>query len=155
MKNKGNEVIEAMGNSQSEEEALDALLSGLTDTPAQPEQVPATETLEERLARLKRELEETEKLVEAEKDEAFTARVKHYAEVAQRYKMDLRDVQAYIENNGRPKVWPSQQKDAPAPKKQKADLPPKYRDPASGKTWSGRGREPLWLAGRRDEFLIK
>ena len=26
--------------------------------------------------------------------------------------------------------------------------PALYRDPASGKTWSGRGREPLWLAGK-------
>ncbi len=38
---------------------------------------------------------------------------------------------------------------------------PKYRDPATGSTWSGRGRMPLWLAaaveaGRsRDEFLIE
>ena len=36
----------------------------------------------------------------------------------------------------------------------------KYRDPASGKTWSGRGRTPVWLtdaeaAGQsRDTFLI-
>lgn len=38
---------------------------------------------------------------------------------------------------------------------------PKYRDPASGKTWSGRGRTPRWLTTAeeqghsRDEFLIK
>ena len=38
---------------------------------------------------------------------------------------------------------------------------PKYRDPATGSTWTGRGRSPVWLsnyveAGRsRDEFLIK
>lgn len=24
---------------------------------------------------------------------------------------------------------------------------PKYRDPDSGATWSGKGREPLWIAG--------
>ncbi|MDQ7979862.1 H-NS histone family protein [Paraburkholderia sp. SARCC-3016] len=34
--------------------------------------------------------------------------------------------------------------------------PPKYRDPASGATWSGRGREPIWLKGQsRDRFLIQ
>jgi len=38
--------------------------------------------------------------------------------------------------------------------------PPKYRDPSSGDTWSGRGRVPGWLnahlaAGKtRDDFLI-
>jgi DNA-binding protein H-NS len=32
----------------------------------------------------------------------------------------------------------------------------KYRDPASGKTWTGRGKPPLWIVGAkdRDSFLI-
>jgi len=31
-----------------------------------------------------------------------------------------------------------------------------YRDPVSGKTWAGRGREPRWMTGKdRKEFLIK
>ncbi|SKC83368.1 DNA-binding protein H-NS [Burkholderia sp. CF099] len=34
---------------------------------------------------------------------------------------------------------------------------PKYRDPATGATWSGRGRVPAWLAGAKDRtaFLIE
>ncbi len=32
---------------------------------------------------------------------------------------------------------------------------PKYRNPADGKTWSGRGKEPLWIKGQdRNAFLI-
>jgi len=33
---------------------------------------------------------------------------------------------------------------------------PRYRDPKSGATWSGRGRAPAWLAGakERSKFLI-
>ncbi|WP_028215402.1 H-NS histone family protein [Paraburkholderia mimosarum] len=33
----------------------------------------------------------------------------------------------------------------------------KYRDPASGATWSGRGRAPNWIrdARNRDRFLIR
>lgn len=32
----------------------------------------------------------------------------------------------------------------------------KYRDPISGKTWTGRGLAPKWLAGKnRDDFLIQ
>jgi DNA-binding protein H-NS len=27
----------------------------------------------------------------------------------------------------------------------KAGLPPKYRNPTTGQTWSGRGRMPLWM----------
>ncbi|RDV00522.1 H-NS family nucleoid-associated regulatory protein [Trinickia dinghuensis] len=34
-------------------------------------------------------------------------------------------------------------------------LPPKYRDPKTGATWSGRGRAPGWLGKRRDKFLIQ
>jgi|SRR5471032_2913815 len=35
-------------------------------------------------------------------------------------------------------------------------VPAKYRDPSSGAEWTGRGRAPLWLAGRdKEQFLIK
>jgi DNA-binding protein H-NS len=38
----------------------------------------------------------------------------------------------------------------------KPALPPKYRNPKTGETWSGRGRAPGWLAGKnRDRFLIE
>jgi DNA-binding protein H-NS len=38
----------------------------------------------------------------------------------------------------------------------KRPLPPRYRNPKTGETWSGRGRAPGWLAGKnRDRFLIK
>ena len=33
---------------------------------------------------------------------------------------------------------------------------PKYQDPKSGATWTGRGRAPAWIAGKNYErFLIK
>nr|WP_175981592.1 H-NS histone family protein [Burkholderia sp. BCC1630] len=32
---------------------------------------------------------------------------------------------------------------------------PKYRDPATGKTWSGRGRQPAWLGNDPAAFLIQ
>jgi DNA-binding protein H-NS len=32
---------------------------------------------------------------------------------------------------------------------------PKYRDPATGNTWTGRGRAPTWLEGKdKAKFLI-
>lgn len=39
-------------------------------------------------------------------------------------------------------------------------VPPKYQDPESGQTWSGRGRPPAWVlahekkGGKREELLI-
>ncbi|PXW16051.1 H-NS family nucleoid-associated regulatory protein [Paraburkholderia caballeronis] len=44
----------------------------------------------------------------------------------------------------------------PANGARKRPLPPRYRNPKTGETWSGRGRAPGWLAGKnRDRFLIK
>ena len=44
--------------------------------------------------------------------------------------------------------------------KGKGSVAPKYRDPATGKTWTGRGRAPKWISEaesrgvKRDTFLI-
>jgi DNA-binding protein H-NS len=33
---------------------------------------------------------------------------------------------------------------------------PRYRDPVSGRTWSGRGKSPIWIRNQnRDAFLIQ
>jgi len=42
-----------------------------------------------------------------------------------------------------------------AARKAASALPPKYRDPKTGKTWSGRGRAPAWLGKRPERFLIE
>ncbi len=37
----------------------------------------------------------------------------------------------------------------------RAAVAPKYRDPATGKTWSGRGKAPKWLEGKnKGDFVI-
>ncbi|KWE28944.1 H-NS histone family protein [Burkholderia territorii] len=38
----------------------------------------------------------------------------------------------------------------------RAKVAPKYRDPKTGTTWSGRGKPPQWIASakNRDRFLI-
>ena len=34
-------------------------------------------------------------------------------------------------------------------------VPAKYRNPATGETWTGRGKAPLWIVGKeREAFLI-
>ncbi|MCM3609176.1 H-NS histone family protein [Cupriavidus pauculus] len=38
----------------------------------------------------------------------------------------------------------------------KGAVAPKYRDPKTGAEWSGRGRAPAWIAGKkRERFLIE
>lgn len=42
------------------------------------------------------------------------------------------------------------------PNKQRDRAPIKYKDEATGETWSGRGRTPRWLEGKdRSQYLIK
>jgi DNA-binding protein H-NS len=38
--------------------------------------------------------------------------------------------------------------------KNKGKVAPKYRDPKTGKTWSGRGKEPGWLNGNKEAYAI-
>ena len=34
-------------------------------------------------------------------------------------------------------------------------VPPKYRDPVTGQTWTGRGKAPRWIDGKdRTQYLI-
>jgi len=41
------------------------------------------------------------------------------------------------------------------PRKEDQKPKPRYRDPETGATWTGRGRVPGWIAGQdRDRFLI-
>jgi DNA-binding protein H-NS len=54
------------------------------------------------------------------------------------------------------KAKPAKKAAKPIPGNGKGTYPPKYRDPASGATWSGRGHAPSWIkdAANRDAFLI-
>ncbi len=46
------------------------------------------------------------------------------------------------------------------PLREKRPVPPKYRHPESGETWTGRGKAPRWITTaeaqgkKRDDFLI-
>lgn len=52
-------------------------------------------------------------------------------------------------------VFPSRATRAGAPKAP-AKVAAKYRDPATGQTWTGRGKAPKWIEGKdRQAFLIQ
>lgn len=142
---------------QNEETAIDELLG---QQPVQP--ATGTETLKEKLEHLEREAEEVRQLMKKEEDAAYTAKVVQIATALKKCNIAIEDVQAYIDHNGRPKEWPSKQKGATATtsKKAKSALPPLYRDPVSGKTWTGRGVQPGWfkaarVAGTEDMLKIQ
>ena len=40
--------------------------------------------------------------------------------------------------------------------KKRGKVAPKYKNPATGETWTGRGKAPKWIAGKdRSKFAIK
>ena len=51
-------------------------------------------------------------------------------------------------------IFPGRVGKAAAPK-QAGKVAAKYRDPATGQTWTGRGKAPKWIDGKdRNQFLI-
>lgn len=62
------------------------------------------------------------------------------------YDLTVDDIAAK-RRRGRPAKGEGRTDDKPA-------LPPKYLDPKTGKTWSGRGRTPAWLGKNPKRFLI-
>lgn len=70
-----------------------------------------------------------QKIAEVQREERGTAITKVKALMAE-YGLSLADL------SGRP---------ATAPRKTSGKVAPKYRDPSTGNTWSGRGLKPNWL----------
>ena len=53
-------------------------------------------------------------------------------------------------------IFPSSRGAKSSAKKAGGKVAAKYRDPLSGKTWSGRGLAPKWLAGKnKEDYLIQ
>lgn len=52
-------------------------------------------------------------------------------------------------------VFPGRAGKSAGPKAGGSKVAAKYRDPATGQTWTGRGKAPKWIDGQnREQFLI-
>lgn len=80
----------------------------------------------QQIAELQKQAEEARK---DEIDRAYT----QILTTMEEYGITPADVKLKFERKGKPK------KDKAA-----SNVAPKYRDPVSGKTWSGRGKRPVW-----------
>jgi len=88
--------------------------------------------------------------------EAAIARKKEAAEVILKIKALMRDYDLTPEDLGFKTVGKTSNKAKPV---DRVPIPPKYRDPQTGNTWSGRGSAPSWIApaiksGKAESFLI-
>ncbi|HEV3427211.1 MAG TPA: H-NS histone family protein [Paraburkholderia sp.] len=81
------------------------------------------------------------------------AKEREYAEVLDEIKQKMADYGITIAELGGSRA---SGKGAKAASRSRASVAPKYRDPDSGSTWSGRGKPPRWIAGQdRDKYLIQ
>ncbi|WP_255519969.1 H-NS family nucleoid-associated regulatory protein, partial [Cupriavidus sp. IK-TO18] len=71
--------------------------------------------------------------------------VEEIQQLMQEYDLSIEDIA------GKPGVEPAA---GAVPTKTKAAPPPRYRNPKTGQTWSGRGRAPAWVGKKPERFLI-
>jgi DNA-binding protein H-NS len=70
--------------------------------------------------------------------------------IMEHYGLTAEDLGVAVPSTGR-----TTRKQTKAAAKKTTTVAAKYQDPKTGATWSGRGREPLWIKGKkRDRFLI-
>ncbi|KND56517.1 DNA-binding protein H-NS [Candidatus Paraburkholderia kirkii] len=78
------------------------------------------------------------------------AKSREYAEVLNEIKQKMADYGITLQE-----LAGSRGAKASKASRSRSSVAPKYRDPESGSTWSGRGKPPKWIAGQdRDSFLI-
>jgi DNA-binding protein H-NS len=77
------------------------------------------------------------------------ARAKEVAQVIAEVKQKIRDYDLTAKDLGLVAVDGRRRAAARAP------LAAKYMNPATGETWSGRGRAPKWVGKTKEKFLIK
>ncbi|MBA5687238.1 H-NS histone family protein [Rugamonas apoptosis] len=92
-------------------------------------------------AELKAQIAELENKAKAARSAELAAAKAQIADIMKNYGLTLND----LGSNAKPKS-----------EKVRQPVPVKYRNAATGETWTGRGRAPLWLTGKnKDEYLIK
>ncbi|ENO77386.1 HNS-like transcription regulator protein [Thauera sp. 27] len=97
--------------------------------------------------------------IEALQKQAEEVRCSEIAGVIAEIRQKIQDYDLTAADLGFVAVVPTKAETASRSDKRTA-VKPKYRDPASGKTWTGRGVMPKWMKDavesgrRREEFLI-
>lgn len=79
--------------------------------------------------------------------------IKEINALIQQYDLSLEDL--HFASKGEAGRRKSEFRKAPVKRaKAKGPLSPQYRDPTTGKTWSGRGRQPAWIVGDKESYKI-
>lgn len=114
------------------------------------------EAVQKQIARLQAQA----KTLEAASDAKKLRAVDRVRALMKKLGVEMSDLAAAPRAKGRPPAAKGRKSASGKTRKSTGTVPPKYRDPESGATWTGRGRTPVWLAkklaeGRtREEFAI-
>ncbi|WP_349604469.1 H-NS family nucleoid-associated regulatory protein [Cupriavidus sp. DF5525] len=111
------------------------------EAPAETQSTPKPVTSRELLAQLASVDAQIEQLWAAEVPKV----VEEIQQLMQEYDLSIDDIA------GKPSVGRAA---GAVPTKKKAAPLPKYRNPKTGQTWSGRGRAPAWIGTKPQRFLI-
>jgi DNA-binding protein H-NS len=96
-----------------------------------------------KIQELIKQKEEIEKAITEEKSRHKVEGIEKAKAIIEEYDLDISDI--FPNRAIKPKLSGSSA----------SKVIPKYRNPENGQTWTGRGKEPLWIAGKdRSMFLI-
>lgn len=97
----------------------------------------------ETLEKLLQQQKEISSRIDRLRDEQKKQGIEEIVAIAQKYQLTVQDIASVL---GKQK----------AKGKKRGSVAPKYRDPKTGATWTGRGKAPVWIAGKnRNQFLIQ
>ena len=95
------------------------------------------------LKELLQQREALEKAIAEARQTEISAAVTKVREIVAEYGLTAQD------------VFPGRAGKTASPKASGSKVAAKYRDPATGQTWTGRGKAPKWIEGQdRTQFLI-
>jgi DNA-binding protein H-NS len=96
-----------------------------------------------KIQELIKQKEEIEKAITEEKTRHRVEGIEKVKSIIEEYDLDISDV--FPNRASKPKLGGNSS----------SKVTPKYRNPENAQTWTGRGKEPLWIAGKdRSLFLI-
>lgn len=109
---------------------------------------------------LKAKADELLRQAEAARSAEIESVVSQIKKIMEEYGVTLADLRGAGGGKRRGRKPGARKVKAKKAKGARAKVAPKYRDPATGKTWSGRGKEPTWLVAykrkgkKREDFAI-
>lgn len=110
-------------------------------------------------AKIHKEIEKLRKQAEALQSKKRKPVIQSIVRSMKEYDISIEEVAAAFGKAGSAKPKPVR-KSAGAARGPRGTVPPKYRHPPTGATWTGRGKAPRWVVeaetagGSRQDFLI-